>query len=345
MKKSSILLIHLAFWAVSVIIPSVLVLTYKSQITQGMIIFQIITQLYYAIVFYFIYLFIVPATLGSSRGFVRTFIIFGASVLFLWFMKIGKTVIADQRFNLGLDQYNVYSTTHYISDLINIIIYTLFALFLKISISWYNERKRTAEMTIQEHRMELEFLKAQLNPHFFFNTLNNIYSLVYKKSDEAPAALMKLSDIMRYMLYESKAEKVPLDKELEHLGNYLELEKLRLKDPEFISWSVDGDTSMHQVPPMLLLSFVENAFKHGKKRVSNPGIVIKVTATEKRLRFLVSNYTLDNSPETDKEAMGIGLQNNQRRLELLYPGCYDLKISRNREKYTVTLELFCNPPK
>jgi LytS/YehU family sensor histidine kinase len=331
----------MAFWALSVMIPSALLLTYKEQISQGMMIYQLVTHFYYAIVFYFVYLFIVPITFGSSKSLARNLVIFIAAVLFLWFIKIGKTVITDYRFGLGLDQYNIYSVTHYITDLINIIIYTLFAVFIKMTIRWYNERKHAAELMLQEHRMELDFLKTQLNPHFFFNTLNNIYSLVYMKSDEAPAALMKLSDIMRYMLYESKSERVPLEKEVEHLGYYLELEKLRFKDPDFVSLSADGDITAHQVPPMLLISVVENAFKHGKKKVANPGITIEIRAEGKRLRFMVSNYTLDDQPEKIKADSGIGMQNTRRRLELLYPGCHDLRITRNNGKYTVSIELYC----
>lgn len=341
MRRSSVILVHMAFWALSVMIPSVLLLTYKSQITQGMMIYQLVTHFYYAIVFYFIYLFIVPITFGSSKALLRNIVIFLAAVIFLWFIKIGKTVITDYRFGLGLDKYNIYSVTHYITDLINIIIYTLFAVFIKLSVKWYNDRKHAADLLIQEHRMELNFLKNQLNPHFFFNTLNNIYSLVYMKSDEAPAALMKLSDIMRYMLYESRSERVPLEKEIEHLGYYLELEKLRLRDPEFVSFNVEGDISAHQVPPMLLISIVENAFKHGKKRVSNPGIIIGIKAEGKRLNFKVSNYTLDDFVKKEKDDSGIGMQNTRRRLELLYPDCHDIRISRNRGKYNVSIELYC----
>jgi len=341
MRRSSVILIHLAFWAISFIVPCILVLTYKSQITGSLVFFQIVTQLYYAIVFYFIYLFIVPATLGSSKKMTRNIVIFIASVLFLWFIKIGKTIVIDHRFGLGLEKYNIYSSAYYLSDFINIVIYTLFAIFINISIKWYNERRQNAEMLLQEHRMELELLKTQLNPHFFFNTLNNIYSLVYKKSDEAPAALMKLADIMRYMLYDSKAEKVPLGKELEHLRNYLELEKLRLRDPEFVSFIAEGETSGYTIPPMLLLSFVENAFKHGKKRVPNPGIEIRLSAKGKRLRFTVTNFTLEKIPGTESSENGIGMQNTRRRLELLYPGCHDLRINRTSSKYTVSLEINC----
>lgn len=341
MRKSVIILLHFAFWTVSVIVPSLLVLTYRSQISQGMIIYQIITQVYYMLVFYFIYLLIVPVTIGRSSGLLRNFVIFLASVVFLWLIKIAKTVVIDHRYSLDLEKFNIYTTVHYASDFINIVIYTVFALFLRISINWYQERRTRSELIMQGNRMELEFLKAQLNPHFFFNTLNNIYSLVYKKSDEAPAALMKLSDIMRYMLYESKAEQVSLDKEIENLNNYIELQKLRFVDPGYISFTVEGNTSLHQVPPMMLLSFIENAFKHGRKRVTNPGIVIKIEATGSRLRFLVSNYTIENLPDMNKEDGGIGMQNTRRRLELLYPGCHDLQITRTREKYTVSLELFC----
>jgi two-component system, LytTR family, sensor kinase len=341
MKRSIILLIHLVFWIISVIIPGILMLTYRAQISQGMVVYQIITQIYYIIVFYFVYLLIVPATIGTSKGILRNLIIFLASVIFLWLIKIGKTIVIDHRFSLDLEKFNIYTPVHYASDLVNVIIYTVFALFLRISINWYEQRRTRSEIVLQEHRMELEFLKAQLNPHFFFNTLNNIYSLVYKKSDEAPAALMKLSDIMRYMLYESKAERVSLDKELENLNNYIELQRLRYRDPDYISFTVEGNISVHQVPPMLLLSFVENAFKHGRKRVENPGIVIKISATDNRLRFLVSNFTLDNKSTEQDKGSGIGLNNTRRRLELLYPGCHDLQISRNSEKFTVSLELFC----
>lgn len=111
MKRSSVILVHMAFWALSVMIPSVLLLTYKSQITQGMMIYQLVTHVYYAIVFYFIYLLIVPITFGSSNSLFRNIVIFLAAVIFLWFIKIGKTVITDYRFGLGLDKYNIYSIT------------------------------------------------------------------------------------------------------------------------------------------------------------------------------------------------------------------------------------------
>lgn len=151
---------------------------------------------------------------------------------------------------------------------------------------------------------------------------------------------MKMSDIMRYMLYESKAEKVPLEKEIEHLNDYIELQKLRFTNPGFIDYLVTGDISTHHVPPMMLLSFVENAFKHGKKRVSNPGIIIRINATDKLLNFIVSNYIIESTMKTDTGDAGIGLRNIRRRLELLFPGAHDLTITVRDDRYTVNLNIY-----
>jgi LytS/YehU family sensor histidine kinase len=250
--------------------------------------------------------------------------------------------MVDSRFSLNLTQYGVYSPGHYASDILYIIFYSAFAILIKMLLRWYDERQAAEEKLIRDHKFELELLKAQLNPHFFFNTLNNIYSLVYKKSDEAPAALMKMSDIMRYMLYESKAEKVPLGKELEYLEDYIELQKLRFTDTGYIDYSVKGEIEDHMVPPMMLLSFVENAFKHGKKRVTNPGIVIRIDASPRVLNFVVSNYIIETTEKDLPATKGIGLKNIRRRLELLYPYSHDLDIRVKEGRYIVNLNIYSN---
>ncbi|HVN56866.1 MAG TPA: sensor histidine kinase [Bacteroidales bacterium] len=340
MKRSAVISLHLLFWTVASIIPHLVLLASSPNMPHGLIIYQTATQLYYIAVFYFIYLFISPMTIESSRKLTTVIIIFGVSVVFLFFLKLGKVIMIDSKYALNLTQYGVYSPGHYASDILYIIFYSAFAILIKMIVRWYDARKAADEKMIQDHRFELELLKAQLNPHFFFNTLNNIYSLVYKKSDEAPAALMKMSDIMRYMLYESKAEKVPLDKELEYLEDYIELQRLRFTDPGFIEYSVAGDTGNQFIPPMMLLSFVENAFKHGKKRVSNPGIIIRISASEKLLNFIVSNYVIENPVQEAHGHTGIGLKNIKRRLELLYPNSHDLTIITKDGRFTVNLNIY-----
>jgi sensor histidine kinase YesM len=339
-KRSSVILVHVLFWTVASLIPHVVLLVSSPDMPRGLMIYQSVTQLYYIAVFYFIYLFISPVTIGSSRKLTTVLIIFGSSVVFLFFLKLGKVIMLDSRYSLNLTRYGIYSPGHYAGDILYIIFYSAFAVLIKMLIKWYDDRKIAEEKMIQDHKFELELLKAQLNPHFFFNTINNIYSLVYKKSDEAPAALMKMSDIMRYMLYESKAEKVPLEKELEYLDDYIELQRLRFTDPGYIDYSVSGNLDKHEIPPMLLLSFVENAFKHGKKRVNNPGIIVHIAATEKLLNFVVSNYVIENQPQNPGHS-GIGLKNIKRRLELLFPNCHDLTIIVKDGRYTVNLNIYC----
>ena len=151
---------------------------------------------------------------------------------------------------------------------------------------------------------------------------------------------MKLSEIMRYMIYESKAEMVPLEKEVEQLNNYIELERLRIKDDDFIHFETKGNFESHIVPPMLFLSFAENAFKHCKRKVLNPGIRIVIAAEDGLIKYSVTNYIL-KEPHNNHQGDGIGMENTRRRLELLYPKCHKLDIRSDRDKYNVRLTLHC----
>ncbi|MFN8240667.1 MAG: histidine kinase [Bacteroidales bacterium] len=340
MKRGTEILIHVIFWIVASVIPHIILLAYSPGMSTELIIYQSLTQVYYIIVFYFIYFFVSPKSIATSRQLTTLLITFGASVVFLFFLKLWRVAIIDTRYSLNLKDYGIYSTGHYASDILYIIFYSAFAVLMKLFVKWYDERKAAEEKQIRDNQFELELLKAQLNPHFFFNTLNNIYSLVLKKSDEAPAALMKMSEIMRYMLYESRTQKVALSKELEYLEDYLELQKLRFSDPGYIDYSVRGELAEHDVPPMMLLSFVENAFKHGKRRVTNPGIIIRVEATPRVFNFMVMNFIIEDVPLDSKGRGGIGLKNIKRRLELIYPGSHDLTIINKDGKYTVNLNIY-----
>ena len=342
MKRSTVILIHVLFWTIASLIPHIILLAYSPAMPRELILYQSLTQFYYIIVFYFIYFFVSPASITSSRQLTTVIMAFGGSVVFLFLLKLGKVALIDTRFSLNLTEYGVYSAGHYASDILYIIFYSAFAIFIKLLVRWYDERKAAQEKLIRDHQFELELLKAQLNPHFFFNTLNNIYSLVLKKSDEAPAALMKMSDIMRYMLYDSRNQKVPLEKELEYLEDYIELQKLRFTDPGYIDYEVSGTIENHKIPPMMLLSFVENAFKHGKKRVTNPGITVRIEASEKHFSFMVSNYVVDDAPVDRTGRTGIGMKNIKRRLELLYPNSHKLETSNRDGKYTVKLNIYRN---
>jgi len=219
------------------------------------------------------------------------------------------------------------------------IIYSIYALLIKLAIDWYESQKFKAELIQQKQAGELTLLRSQVNPHFLFNTLNNIYSLVYQKSDDAPAAVMKLSGIMRYMLYDAVADKVLLEKEVEYLQSFIELQNLRLKQKDFVVMNIQGELNGRTIAPMLLIPFVENAFKHGSRNVANPGILINLFVDSRQIHFEVTSYMRKNVLEPRDGSGGNGLTSTKRRLELIYPGKHHLFIIPGEEMYTVKLTI------
>ena len=215
----------------------------------------------------------------------------------------------------------------------------LFSTSIKVTQEWYRNEKQKQEIMNQQLISELSFLKSQVNPHFLFNTLNGIYSLANKKSDKTPGAIVTLSELMRHMLYESEKEFVDLDKEIEYLSNYIDLQKLRLSDDSHVSFSINGDMIGKMIKPMILIPFIENAFKHGVT-ADGAEIQIEINIGEADLNLTVKNSvskskTKDNTP-------GIGLTNIKKRLDLHYPDCYNLQIDKKNDTYVVDLFLKLN---
>jgi LytS/YehU family sensor histidine kinase len=207
---------------------------------------------------------------------------------------------------------------------------------LKFSADWFANERIQRNLETQKKDMELQFLKSQLNPHFLFNSLNNIYSLAYQKSEKTPDAILKLSEIMRYMIYESNDSWVDLDKEIDYVKSFVELQKLRFKDGATVKITVEGEIDGQQIVPLLLISFVENAFKHGVANDPKDPIKINVVVDQKTLRFSVSN----KKNTANKDSMGgVGLNNVERRLQLLYPDQYQLTIENSATHYTTYLKL------
>lgn len=216
------------------------------------------------------------------------------------------------------------------------IITSIYAILIRYLIKAFEAQNIRNEFINQQQASELALLKAKMNPHFLFNTLNNIYSLVYKKSDEAPEAVMKFSSIMRYVLSETNNETVQLDKELEYLRSYIELQELRFRQSGFVEFYVHGLTENLTIPPMLLIPLVENAFKHGSKS-HRPGVFISLTVGSGKIRFSVINFMKDNLPAEEKQPTVLGLSNIKRRLDLIYPGKHQLKIEQESGQFKIKL--------
>lgn len=211
-----------------------------------------------------------------------------------------------------------------------------FATAIKIARDSFTRRQ-------QEKEAELKLLKAQLNPHFLFNTLNNLYGLSVIKSDKLPSLMLKLSDLLRYSLYQTKEAFVPLNKEVEYLENYISLEKIRLEEQISIKLNVSGNHDSKRIAPMLLIVFVENAFKHlGDAENEKNKVIIDIIVEEEVLKFTCKN-TLDTwrlmEENIEKGKSGIGLINVKKRLSLLYFDKYELQIENKGAYFLVELIL------
>jgi sensor histidine kinase YesM len=188
-------------------------------------------------------------------------------------------------------------------------------------------------------KTELSFLRSQVSPHFLFNVLNNMVALARLKSDKLEPSLIKLSGLMRYMLYESDEEKVPLSKEIEYVSSYIDLQKLRYGKDMQINVNMDGQGEYHLIEPMLLIPFIENAFKHGTGMIRQPEIDISLEVNKGVLDFRVNNKYNGESAEIKDKISGIGLNNVIRRLNLLYDKKHILSIDKENGWFKVSLQL------
>ena len=217
-----------------------------------------------------------------------------------------------------------------------ILILTLSAI-IRTLIEFYNNQQNKLIAETHRTNTELIYLRKQTNPHFLFNSLNSIYSLAHKKSDLVPNAIVTLSELMRYMLYETDNKTVDLEKEINYIQNYIELQKLRLNNIEDIAINVHGDTKNKFIEPLLLISFVENAFKYGTDYKGAAHVKIKIFILDNILEFWIEN-TIENYVK-DLENSGIGLVNIRNRLDLLYPNAHELIITQDNQFYRVQLNL------
>ena len=229
------------------------------------------------------------------------------------------------------------------------------ASFIKLWQLWYRQLQMNREILEEKLKAELNYLKAQVHPHFLFNTLNNLYSLTLAQSAQAPNVVLKLSALMRYMVHDCREEKIPLQQEVQYLVSYIELEKIRFDQRLEISFNVHNDIKGPLITPLILLPFIENSFKHGPSvDTDNAWITIDLMVKEGTLFFKVENskapLPASSTPSTvplpassgvgpSSPSTGVGLKNVERRLALLYPGKYSLEKKDDPEYYGIDLKL------
>ncbi|MEQ6166019.1 histidine kinase [Ekhidna sp. MALMAid0563] len=214
----------------------------------------------------------------------------------------------------------------------------IFLIGIEVLLRWLDSERRAEQLAGEKLKAELSYLRSQINPHFFFNTLNNLYGLAMKKSDKTPEVVMMLSELMSYVLYEADKEHVPLTMELEQIERYIRLEQIRYENRFKVEFQTEGDIDHVSIPPLILLPFVENSFKHGINRSSKEGwIAMVVSVSDDSLDFTIRNSIPIRGLE--KEEGGLGISNVKKRLELLYDDNQKLEYTEKENEYIVKLTI------
>jgi two-component system LytT family sensor kinase len=330
---------HILFWLISIILFTVVLIYTRGDfnfysITLQMAVSIMITTAFIALSVYINLLWLIPSFF-NKRKFLLFFILELANILLFIFSNYYVTFFFE-----GGSHPNFLA--EFIAEFILILLFLIVSTLLKFmrdSITLQDVELRMKEVEKQKIEAELRALKAQVNPHFLFNTLNSLYSLSLDKSDKAPELILKLSDLMRYVIYESSDDMVPLGKQLEFLQSYVYLERLRVDENLQVDFDVKGNNFDLRVAPLLYIAFIENAFKHGSKDKNDDPYIHIVFDLEHEDRIV---FTIENKVEhfsEKKSSGGFGLSNVKKRLELLYPGRHELKIAESTSLYRVELTI------
>lgn len=296
-----------------------------------------LTNIFKAALFYTNALILFPQYLQQRK--LRSYVLKAISILLL---ALALELLISNYIMLGADGLWVYVTPRLPLSFTLSIFYLGMSFAYCFARSWMKNEQQKSVLVKEKLTTELAFLKAQVNPHFLFNTLNNLYSMAYKSaSPELADGITRLSQLMRYMLYDSNSDKVLLDRELDYIRSFIEIQKLRLaEDDDFIiQFQIEGTTAGVRIAPMLLIPFVENAFKHGIDIQESSVIKIELIITDDEMIFSVFNSCAQNTNELEKGKSGIGLENLKRRLELLYYGLYSLEIKEDGDVHGAILKL------
>lgn len=249
----------------------------------------------------------------------------------LFFIVFPKIYPAINKSFPGFMQFNIIQHLFYTYTTVAVMV------MIKVTRQWNVTQKKQELLVQQNLKSELTLLRSQISPHFLFNTLNNIAYLTKKDPELSYFSIVKLSEMLRYLLYESGNEKVLLQNEINCLKNYIDLQIMRLQKPDFVKFVVTGSPENKFIPPMLFIPFVENAFKHGNKETESTGIDISLQIFEKHLEFKVTNFLNQNKLIDLPQASGIGIPNVKRRLDLLYANQPLLSIVNDGSLFKVKL--------
>ena len=348
MKRKVVqVIINLAAWMCFMLLPVVFFSRPKDVSffpDQIFTLYFVSSNLFFIAFYYFNAYFLIPKLLVQKKLLTYIFVIFVLLILFGMYPRF-YDYMSDNFFKIPRSPWHGTRPKNVERPLLSPGSISIFLLVFAISTGikvisqWFQSENRNKEIENEKLTTELFFLKSQINPHFLFNTLNNIYSLAAAQSEKTAEAVMKLSSIMRYVLTEVKNDCVPLEKEIQFITHYIELQKLRLTDKSKVDFNVVGETLGKQISPLLFLPFVENAFKYGISTRELSPIIILLEIKNNDLYFTVKNNKHTNNLLKQLNNTGIGIENARRRLELLYKDRYQLTIADEATTYTVNLNI------
>ncbi|UMQ40976.1 histidine kinase [Chryseobacterium sp. Y16C] len=331
MKISKLFYLHLFFWVIyvtgAVLVPY---FVFHSKHT----IFNITFFITSITCFYVNYFIVVPKFFDADKLYKSFFAFFLSVAAFVMVRYFAEEMFLPQFFGIRNYEKGISFVFYFFDNIFysstTIFISTTFW-FFKYSIKTEQEK---SELIEARKTAELQALKTQINPHFIFNSLNNIYSLVYQKSDTALPALEELSQLLRYSTKDLEKDFISLDKEIGYIDSLTALEKLRIKNPELLVFEKNISHPKLNISPMILVPFVENAFKHGDFR--DKGFLMKISDNNQILHFYLLNYKKERMKDS---VSGIGIENVKKRLEILYPKKYELNIKDSQTEFVVDLKI------
>lgn len=339
-KLVSFLLINIFFW-IGVYFFYTYFLGYGSSNTVYVNSFSIYLMPVTIIVSYFVVLYLIPKFLLKKK--YKLFVLYGLYTFIISFSLIILSIFYGLIFTSYLKDVNTVALTKSLSLIILgiyfvIIITTVFSLLIYSYISnLKNEdlKNKFLQTQLQLKEQELRFLKMQIHPHFLFNSLNTIYGFALKKKDETPEMILKLSNLLDYILYQVDKPTVDLQDEVNHLEDYISLEEMRFNDTLVVEFEKEDFNGMIQIAPMLLIPFLENSFKHGKILFGKLQVKMKLHVNENTLHFIIEN----TADETEDFERGIGLSNIKRRLKMLYPNAHEINVKHSKNAFIVKLKI------
>ena len=329
MKNSVVYVLHFSFW---------ILIGFLSYVIQGSIffwnsegvgvperLFIILTIEGFSIIVFYLFYFTSPFFLKRIR---RIYFLFAIIII----IAIGH----------GFEAKYIGNNSTYLLEIFSIytpiLILIFFAFIFRIVNKWLKDRIINSELEKGKITVQLELLKSKINPHFLFNSLNNIDILIDETPKIASEYLKKLSDILRYVLYETKEDETELAKEIAQIKNYIELQKIRTTNSHFVNFTITGEIKAQKIAPMIFLPFIENAFKHSKNKNIDNAIDIEFEINEDKVKMICKNYYEENHLEIEKNE-GLGIETIHQRLNLLYPINHELVIDKTEHWFIVTLRI------